>query len=341
MLGPKATRTAAGPRRRIVIAGGSGFIGLSLAERLACAGDDVVVLSRGAAPSERRTPIGCARRVPWTGRRGGSREPWWEEVDRAAAIVNLAGRSVNCVKSPDRRDEILRSRVESTLALGEAVRAATHPPPVWVQMSTAHIYGDPPEVICDESSPTGYGLAPDVARAWEAAVERAAPADVRRVLLRTGFVLGRDRGAGAGALETLGLIARLGLGGAVGSGHQGMSWIHEVDFNRIVERALEEDSMRGVYVVSAPNPLEQRVFMRELRRRAGGLGRLGIGLPAFGWMVRLAAPILLRTDPELALYGRFVMPRRLVQEGFEFRFPHLPTALDELFRSEGAARSPF
>lgn len=306
---------------RVVIAGGSGFLGVSLASHLAGLGLDVAVLSR------RTTAHGSARLVRWDARSPG---PWMNELEGAAAIINLAGRTVDCIKTPDHRDEILRSRVEATTVLGRACRAVTTPPPIWVQMSTAHIYGDPPEVECDESSATGLGLAPDVGRAWEAAFRECALPTQRQVILRTSFVIGRRNAGGAGALGTLSLLARLGLGGRVGSGRQGMSWLHERDMNRIFERALTEDSMRGVYIASAPAPVAQRTFMRELRRHAGGLGGLGLGLPAAAWMARIGAPLLLRTDPELALYGRYVVPRRLISEGFAFEFARLDAALLDL-----------
>ncbi|MEM6703039.1 MAG: DUF1731 domain-containing protein [Acidobacteriota bacterium] len=153
--------------------------------------------------------------------------------------------------------------------------------------------------------------------------------DQRPVALRTSFVVGRERGGGPGALGKLGFLARIGLGGRVGSGTQGMSWIHELDMNRIFERALTDESMRGAYIASAPHPVAQADFMRTLRRAVG----MPIGLPAFGWMVRLGAPLVFRTDPELALYGRYVVPQRLQQEGFEFEFETLESALDDLYRS--------
>jgi NAD dependent epimerase/dehydratase family enzyme len=146
-------------------------------------------------------------------------------------------------------------------------------------------------------------------------------------VLRTSFVIGRERGSGGGALAKLAALARFGLGGTVGSGEQGISWIHEGDLNRLLERALTDSTMEGVYVASSPNPVSQRQFMRELRRAVG----MPIGLPAFSWMVRIAAPLLLRTDPELALYGRFVISHRLRDEQFEFRFPELREALTNIF----------
>lgn len=306
----------------IVIAGGSGFVGLSLAEHLACRGASVVLLSRHVPKV-----IGPWRHVPWDARNVGD---WCRELDGAAGLVNLTGRSVDCIKTPDHRDEILRSRVESTRVLGRACREVAAPPPVWVQMSTAHLYGDPPEVVCDEDSPAGCGLAPFVAKAWEEEFQTARLPSQRPVILRTSFVLGRDRGAGASALTKLTRIVRLGLGGRVGSGTQGVSWIHEADLNRLIERGLTDLSMRGAYIASTPDPVSQREFARELRRAL----RIPIGLPAAEWMVRLGAPLLLRTDPDLALSGRYVVSRRLREENFEFTFPRLRDAFAELFGKE-------
>lgn len=301
---------------RIVIAGGSGFLGRNMARHLSDRGGEIVVLAR-TPPREQ----GPWRHMPWDART--MSDEWAAEVDGAAGLVNLTGRSVDCIKTPDHCDEILRSRVESTRVLGEAVRSAAAPPPVWVQMSTAHIYGDPPEAVCDETSALGYGLAPDVGRAWELAFDEAAPESIRRVVLRTGFVLGR----GGGALPRLATLARWGLGGTVGHGRQGMSWIHQRDLNRLFERALTNDSMRGIYIASAPHPVSNALFMRELRRAL----RRPFGLPTMEWMVRLGAPLFMRTDPELALYGRYCVSRRLAEEGFEFEFADLRAALVDLF----------
>jgi uncharacterized protein (TIGR01777 family) len=303
----------------IVIAGGSGFLGVSLALHLSAAGAAVVILSRNGT-----NVAGPWQHVEWDAR---TVKDWSQVLDGAAGLVNLVGRSVDCIKTPDHQDEILRSRVEATRALGQAMRLVESPPPVWVQMSTAHIYGDPPSVVCTEDSCFGTGLAPFVGRAWEEAFATSALPSQRKVILRTSFVIGRDRGAGGGALARLRMLVRLGLGGRVGSGAQGMSWIHEFDMNRLFERALTDSTMHGAYIASAPHPVSQTVFMREMRKAMD----VPIGLPAFEWMVRLGAPLLLRTDPELALYGRYVVSARLQKEGFEFRFPELGGALAELF----------
>ncbi|MFO0838304.1 MAG: DUF1731 domain-containing protein [Phycisphaerae bacterium] len=305
-------------RGRIVIAGGSGFLGVSLATHLSIAGWTIVILSR--------TPphvAGAWRHVRWDARTLGE---WSRELDGAAGLVNLAGRSVDCIKTPDHQDEIRRSRIEATQVLGQALRSVASPPPVWVQMSTAHIYGDPPEAVCNEDSPIGYGFAPAVGGAWEAAFHHSVLPRQRWVVLRTSFVIGRDRGAGGGALARLKTLVQLGLGGPVGSGKQGISWIHELDMNRLFERALIDPDFQGLFIATAPNPVSQRHFMRTLRRAM----RMPIGLPAPAWLVRIGAPLLMRTDPELALYGRYLVSERLREENFEFRFPELRGALEEL-----------
>ena len=303
--------------RRVAITGASGYIGSALARHLDARGAEVLLVSRS---QPRDTPGHFAR---WDGR--SLESGWTRAIDGADAVVNLAGRSVDVIKTPDHCDEILRSRIESTTVLGEAFRTIERPPPVLVQMSTAHIVGDPPEARCDESAPPGYGLAPTVAVAWEEACDRAALPEQRVVKLRTSFVLGRD----AGALAKLGRLARVGLGGTVGSGRQGMSWLHVRDLLAIIERAVVDGGMRGVYMTTAPNPVDNRTFMRELRAAVG----MPIGLPAAEWMVRLGARLVLRTDPELGLYGRYCVPTRLVQEGFEFEFDDVGAALRDLYRA--------
>jgi uncharacterized protein (TIGR01777 family) len=315
--------TALSESNPVVIAGGSGFLGVSLAHYLAASGTPIVLLSR-------RPPRvnGPWKHVSWDARTLGE---WHRELDGATGLVNLVGRSVDCIKTPDHQDEILRSRVEATRVLGMAMRTINTPPPVWVQMSTAHIYGDPPDVVCTEDSPSGVGLAPFVGRAWEEEFHASILPAQRPVILRTGFVLGRDRGAGGGALARLGMLARLGLAGRIGSGTQGMSWIHETDMNRLFERALTNPNMRGPYIASSPNPVAQVDFMRALRRAIG----MPIGLRAFPWMVRLGARWLLRTDPELALYGRYAVSKRLQEEHFEFQFADVEAAFRVLLGSDG------
>ncbi|QDV18555.1 Epimerase family protein [Gimesia panareensis] len=300
---------------KIIIAGGTGFLGLNLARFLTEMDYEVIILGRHQPQTK-----GDWRYVNWDARSLG---PWVSELENASAIVNLAGRTVDCIKTPDHCDEILRSRVEATDILGKAVRQLDSPPPVWVQMSTAHRYGDPPKCICDEDSAFGYGLAPFVAQEWEAAFQRAVLPDMRQVILRTSFVIGRE----GGALQRLSKLVRWGLGGTVGHGRQGMSWIHEQDMNRLFLRAITDDTMQGAYLATAPEPVSNAEFMRALRKAL----KMPIGLPAMSWMVRLGAPLLMRTDPELALYGRYCVSRRLREENFEFEYPDLDSALQNIY----------
>lgn len=310
------------PTGRIVIAGGTGFLGRNLARHLERIGCEVVVISRQSAARDHN-----GQHVTWDARTLGD---WVPHLDGASALVNLAGRTVDCVKTPDHCDEILRSRVEPTQVLGRALKQVNTPPQVWVQMATAHRYGDPPDIVIDEDAAFGYGLAPIVGAAWEEAFLQAVPSHVRPVILRTSFVLGRC----GGAFPKLRRLARLGLGGKIGHGRQGISWIHEADMNRLFAWAIADTGVTGAYLATAPDPVSNAAFMRELRRAL----RVPVGLPATSWMVRLAAPLLLRTDPELALYGRYCVSRRLRAEGFEFEFPNIGSALMDLCQpSRGAA----
>ncbi len=301
---------------QVPIFGGTGFIGLSLADHLAQKGFTPILIARNQPP----TPL-HHQFVQWDAVHVGD---WAKHLEGAYAIVNLAGKTVDCIKTPDNCDLILRSRVDSTKAIGKALKDTTNPPKVWIQMSTAHIYGDPPKQLCTEHSSTGYGLAPFVGKAWEETFLKYKPKEIREVRLRTSFVVGKD----GGALKSLKQITRLGLGGKVGTGTQGMSWIHEDDLNELICQAIQEDKYSGVYVASAPNPVSQKEFMRILRKAM----KIHLGLPAPVFLARLGARLLFRTDPELILYGRYVKSERLEQEGFVFTFPDLEGALKDLVK---------
>jgi len=308
--------TSLKPTQRIVIAGGSGFLGINLARYLCDCGYRVTILSR-SLPSH-----GPWQHVSWDGRTDGA---WRSCLDGAAGLVNLCGRSVDCRKTPENCDAILRSRVESTRALGVALRQTRTAPPVWVQMSTAHIYGDPASVVCDEGSAFGYGLAPTVGIAWERAYAESVLPNQRSVILRTSFVLGRD----GGAFPKMRMLAWLGLGGKAGYGRQGISWIHEHDMNRLFEYALMNDEVRGVYVATAPNPVSNDEFMRLLRMHV----RRPIGLPAAEWMIRFGARWVMNTDPDLVLLGRYCRSARLGSIGFTFEYEQVDDAIRALIEA--------
>lgn len=299
---------------KVVIFGGTGFIGTSLANYLKKQGLEPVLIARNTPAQGSEFPF-----IQWDAVSQGS---WSNVLEGAHAIVNLAGKSVDCRKTPDNCDLILRSRVDSTRAIGKALTSIKQPPKVWIQMSTAHIYGDPPQQWCIEDSSPGYGLAPFVGKAWEESLLESLPPGMREVRLRTSFVMGKH----GGALHTLFRIAKCGLGGTIGSGLQGMSWIHEHDLNALIHNAIDDSSYSGIYIASAPNPVSNKVFMKGLRQKL----LIPFGLPAPAFLIRTAAKWLLNTDPELALYGRYVSSYRLEEKPFKFQFPSLQAALDDL-----------
>ncbi|HVJ18472.1 MAG TPA: TIGR01777 family oxidoreductase [Polyangiaceae bacterium] len=310
---------------KIVIAGGSGQVGTILARAFRKRGADVVILSRSAAG-------GPGRGARWDGKTLG---PWTAELDGAAALVNLTGRSVNCRYSAANRRAIIDSRVDSTRVLGEAIARCKVPPAVWLQASTATIYAHRYDVANDEASGIIGGNEPDVpetwrfsievAKAWEQALDEAPATATRRVKLRAAMIMSPDAG---GVFDTLLGLVRRGLGGAAGDGEQYVSWIHHRDFVRSVEFLLERPELDGAINVCSPGPVPNAEFMRALRDAWGAR----FGLPASRWMLEVGA-FFLRTETELVLKSRRVVPGRLLQAGFEFEFPSWPEAAAELCQS--------
>ncbi len=299
-----------------MLAGGSGFLGRALAAHFTGQGDNVVVLTRSPRPGR---ADGVAE-IAWDGCDPG---PWETSLDGADAVINLAGRSVNCRHTAAHRAEILASRLDSVRAVGQAICRAAHPPRVWIQAGSLAIYGDAGDTICDETTPAASGFPAEVCQRWEAAFDAEPTPDTRRVLLRIGFVLGRD----GGALEMLARLTRWGLGGAAGDGRQWISWMHLADFVRCVAWALTEPEARGVYNVTGPNPVTNRELMRALR----SIQRRPWSPPIPAAFVRIGA-WLLGTEGELALTGRRCLPRRLQEEGFWFVQPGLRPALTDILQ---------
>jgi len=298
---------------RVVLAGGSGFLGRALAMEFRRAGYEPVVLTRRV-----RKSLECVRQVVWDGRSVGA---WARELEGAAAVVNLAGRSVDCRHTPKHRREIVESRLSPVKALGEAISMCEVPPPVFVQAASLAIYGDAGRRVCDESAPAGRGFPAEVCLRWERAFDSLDLPGTRKVLLRIGFVLGRD----GGALPRLARLARLCLGGTTGEGHQYISWLHVRDFCRLVLWCVERPEAAGVFNATGPCPVTNAEFMCELRcaLRRPWTPRV----PA--WLVRLGA-FLMRTEPGLALEGRRCLPERLVESHFKFIYTNLESALADL-----------
>lgn len=313
---------------RVVIPGGTGQVGWVLRRALVERGDEVAVLSR--RPSQLEQGV---RHVVWDGRTLGA---WARELDGADAVVNLAGRTVSCRYTDTNLRQMMDSRVDSTRVVGQAIAQAERPPRVWVQMSTATIYADsrsrPDDRPHDEANGILGGEEPDVplyweysvriARRWEAAQAEADLPGTRRVALRAAMVMTPDRG---GVFDYLSWMARLGLGGPVADGGQYVSWIHGEDFVRAVQFLLAREDLDGAFIVAAPEPVQQRDLMRALRRAWGGRP----GLPATRLMAELGA-FVLRTDTELLLKSRRVVPGRLLDAGFAFAHPNWEAAAADL-----------
>lgn len=309
---------------KVVIPGGSGQVGTVLARAFQADGHEVVVLSRNAGNAPWRV-------VGWDAETIG---PWVSELDGADVVINLVGRSVNCRYTPKNRESIMQSRVRSTQVVGAAIAAANRPPRVWLQASTATIYAHRYDAPNDEATGILGGAesnAPDtwrfsiaVAKAWERALEEAAVPNTRKVALRSAITMTPDRG---GPFDVLLGLARRGLGGRSGDGRQYVSWIHEEDFVRAVHWLIANDQIAGIVNLAAPNPLPNADFMRALREAWG----ISFGLPAAAWMLEIGA-VFLRTETELILKSRRVVPGRLLQHGFTFHFPTWPEAAQDLCR---------
>ena len=306
---------------KIVIPGGSGQIGTVLARHFHAAKHDVVVLSRKPAATPWRS-------VAWDAETIG---PWAAELDGADAVINLTGRSVNCRYHAANRRLIVDSRVKSTRVVGEAIARSARPPRVWLQASTATLYAHTYDSPNDEdgllggaepSAPDTWRFSIEVARAWEQAANEAVVPHTRKVLLRSAMTMSPDAD---GVFDVLLGLVRWRLGGAGGDGRQYVSWIHDRDFIRAVYWLMDHVESAGPVNVASPNPVPNAEFMRVLRTAWG----IGFGLPARKWMLEIGA-FFLRTETELILKSRRVVPGRLVQSGFVFQFPTWSEAAADL-----------
>jgi uncharacterized protein (TIGR01777 family) len=310
--------------KKIILAGGSGFLGQTLASHFLKSGHAVTVLSR--SPQTATTGI---REVTWDAGRTGD---WVRELEGALAVINLAGRSVNCRYHARNRKLILESRVRSTEVIGQAIAKCQVPPAVWLNASTATIYQHTFGPAWDEAGEIrGTPEAKDefsieVATQWEKALNQAQTSATRKVALRAAMVLGAHKNS---VFSMLRRLTRLGLGGKMGDGRQFVSWIHETDFCRAIEWLITHDTLSGPVNICAPNPVLNAEMMRTFRE----VFSRPLGLPAAGWMLKLGA-FALRTETELIIKSRRVIPARLIESGFTFCFPLLRLALEDLRNSE-------
>jgi uncharacterized protein len=309
---------------KVVIPGGTGQVGMVLARAFQADGHEVVVLSRQPRPAPWRV-------VAWDAETLGD---WAAELEGADAVINLAGRSVNCRYHAANRRLIKESRVKSTRVVGEAIARARRPPRVWLQASTATIYAHRYDAPNDERTgilggaephaPDTWRFSIDVATSWEQAATEVATPQTRKVLLRSAMVMSPDRD---GVFDVLLRLVRWGLGGRSGDGRQYVSWIHDHDFIRPLYWVIDHDRLDGPVNLASPNPMPNEEFMRTLRQAWGSR----VGLPATEWMLEIGA-FFLRTETELILKSRRVVPGRLLETGFAFRFPTWAEAAADLCR---------
>ena len=320
---------------RIVIAGGSGQVGRILTRAFLAERHEIVVLSR---TKDRAKSNSLTRVVAWDGKTLGD---WSREIDQSDVVINLAGRSVDCRYNDRNRSEIIDSRVDSTRAIGEAIANSSAPPRVWLQASTATIYSHrfdaPNEELTgiiggsEPNAPRTWRFSIDVAKAWESAANEFDLPCTRKVLLRSAMTMSPGKG---GIFDVLLGLVRKGLGGTCGNGRQYVSWIHKCDFIAAVHWLLDNE-VTGPVNLAAPEPLPNADFMRALREAWG----MRLGLPATSWMLEVGA-LLLRTETELILKSRRVIPARLLNEGFQFRYSTWPQAAAELCQSWRRLRKP-
>jgi uncharacterized protein (TIGR01777 family) len=307
---------------RIVIPGGSGQVGRILARCFHAQGHAVTVFSRTLKPAPWRV-------AEWDGL---TRGDWIADLEGSDVCINLAGRSVNCRYTAENRRSIHESRIHTTLLLNEAISSLKHPPRIWLNASTATIYRHSLDRSMDEAdgelgggepgAPDTWNFSIQVAKGWEDALFATPTPRTRKVAMRSAMTFSPDRG---GVFDTFLRLARHSLGGSSGAGTQFISWIHEADFIRAVEFLLARDEFTGVVNLASPNPLPNRDFMRALREAWG----TRIGLPASEWMIEIGT-WLMRTESELVLKSRRVVPGRLLAAGFQFVFPEWPAAAREL-----------
>ena len=304
---------------KIVIAGGTGFLGSCLTEYYTKVGAQLIILTRRKSGASENIQY-----VNWDAITVG---PWAQILEGADVLINLNGKSVDCRYTEENRKLIYSTRLEATAALGFAIQSCSSPPRLWINAASATIYRDSLDKEMDEiTGEIGNGFSVDVCQQWERTFNRYETPQTRKVLIRTGIVLGKREGA----LKPLKLLAQIGLGGRQGTGKQYFSWLHESDFANIINFITTNESMSGIYNVTAPTPVPNYFMMRSLRHVLG----IPLGLPLPKFLLEIGA-FLIKTDTELILKSRRVIPNRLLQEGYEFKYENLEDALTELIRGRG------
>lgn len=310
---------------KIILAGGSGFIGNALANYFGT-DNEIVILSRNSKSNVnnafrefelKEATKKNLRFVYWDGLHAG---PWYKEIDDANLVINLAGKSVNCRYNERNKKEIFDSRVNATKAVGEAIRNAVVPPQLWINAASATIYKHATKHAWDEyNGEYENDFSVQVCKLWEKTFFGQRAAFTRKVALRMAVTLGTG-----GVMIPYLNLCKFGLGGKQGNGRQMFSWVHAEDICRVVEFMWQHKELEGVFNVSSPNPVNNETFMRLLRKSAGHT----CGLPAYAWMLKIGA-MLIGTETELLLKSRWVLPTKLLENGFTFQY----SMIEEAFKN--------
>ena len=291
--------------KKIVLAGGTGFLGSFLASKFRAGGDQVIILSRNNGD------------VQWK-----DSEVISSVLEGADLVINLAGKSVDCRYNEKNKKDILESRVTTTKAIGNAILKCSHPPKLWINSSTATIYRHAEDrAMTEENGEIGTGFSVNVALQWEKTFFEFQLPATRQVALRMAIVLGKE----GGVMQPLKRLAQFGLGGKQGKGSQMFSWIHIEDVYQIILFLAEHENLNGVFNCSSPHPVTNEMFMKTLRNKLNKK----IALPSPEWLLKIGA-VMIRTETELILKSRWVLPHRLVKLGYTFTYPSLQKALEEI-----------
>ena len=301
-------------KKSIVITGGTGFLGEYLTHFFSKKGYHIYIISRSEYPSTDQVTY-----LKWDGK---TLDGWEKSLEGATAVINLAGKSVNCRYTDTNKRIIKESRVLATEAVGKAIQQATHPPKVWLNGGSATYYRySEDKDMTEATGEAGTGFSVEVCQAWEAAFDKMTTPDTRKIFMKISIVLGKD----GGVMPTLKGLIKAGLGGKQGHGRQYVSWLHEEDFARMVEWFIAHDEFDGIVNCVSPRPVKNKDFMAALRK----VYTMPFGLGQPRWMLELGA-IMLGTETELILKSRKVVPERLTQAGFTFKYPKLDEALQEI-----------
>jgi len=301
---------------KIILAGGSGFLGKIIIDHFYNTEVKLIVLTRSTEKTDKNVEY-----INWD---GASLGDWAKEIDGSDVLINLTGKSVDCRYTEKNKKEIISSRVNATTIIGKAIEQSVNPPKLWMNASSATIYRHSEDKAMDDySTDYGDGFSIDVCKQWESAFNKAETPNTRKIALRISLILGK----GGGVWPVLSKLVKYGLGGKQGNGMQYISWMHEQDFLNAILWFIENDNAKGAYNLASPNPMINKEFMKLMRKKY----KIPFGLPSCTWMLKIGA-LIIGTETELVLKSRRVISKRLIDEGFQFKYADVNKAMDNLIK---------